>query len=168
MIAIISAAHSFVAPAVAPKRAFMAPLAPAAAAPPARRPPPASMLDPGGGGSFIADHSLLAACAIFLAVKLGLDLFSSPEAFLGELDEGAAAEGKSRGFGWLQADLRMPLPPWAELQEACHLVGTHGGKYMYLCASRDMGYDGCKQSSDFSDYYGKPVYVCSGGEVGGR
>ena len=56
----------------------------------------------------------------------------------------------------------------ALLQEACHLVGTHGGKYMYLCASRDMGYDGCKQSSDFSDYYGKPVYVCSGGEVGGR
>ena len=28
---------------------------------------------------------------------------------------------------------------WEELQEACHLVGTHNGRYVYLCATSSPG-----------------------------
>ena len=46
----------------------------------------------------------------------------------GSKDEEPRPEAKS--FGWLQADLRMPLPSWDELQESCYRIGEHQGHTM--------------------------------------
>ena len=64
-----------------------------------------------------------------------------------------------QNFGWLKADLRMPLPDLAELQGACHRIGTmhENGHTLYLCADKSPG---CQQSRDFSDHYKQPVYIC--------
>ena len=64
--------------------------------------------------------------------------------------------------------MRMPLPSWDELQNACHLLGDHNGRYMYLCSSPQADYDGCDHSEDFSGYYKKPVYVCAGNKIASR
>ena len=74
------------------------------------------------------------------------------------------------GFGWLQADMRMPLPSWEELQQACHLVGDHNGHFMYLCASpqQDSTLETCEISEDFTQYYKNTVYVCAGAKVSSR
>ena len=48
--------------------------------------------------------------------------------------EEVAAEDEPRpaakSFGWLHADMRMPLPSWEELQVACHRIGEHQGHTM--------------------------------------
>lgn len=63
-------------------------------------------------------------------------------------------------FGWLQADMRVPLPPLAELKSACHLLGVEKGRQVFLCAEPENFGGGCARSGDFSEYYGEPVYVC--------
>ena len=64
-------------------------------------------------------------------------------------------------FGWLQADMRVPLPPLAELADACHLIGTDKGEPVFLCATAQRdGFGGCARSDDFSTFYGQSVYVC--------
>ena len=66
-------------------------------------------------------------------------------------------------FGWLNADLRTPLPTLAALRESCHMVGVRDGFQMLLCtADSDRGVGACAESKDFSAYYGAPVYVCKG------
>ena len=115
-------------------------------------------LIPPDGGS---DLSLYAPIAAMAAFALGLTLAGGkPE----EVD--GKPETKTTGFGWLQADLRMPLPAWAELQEQCFLVGTWHGQSMYLCATAGgEGFSDCQVSNDFSKYYGKEVYVCAGKQL---
>lgn len=83
-----------------------------------------------------------------------------------EIEEEEPDERLDRGFGWLQADMRVPLPSLAGLREACHLVGNHNGRHMFLCASAEQdGLDGCVISADFSTHYGDTVYVCAGGSA---
>ena len=64
---------------------------------------------------------------------------------------------KLSNFGWLQADLRMPLPSWEELETACHRIGTQEGQNVYLCAHESPG---CQVSTDFTEHYCHPVYIC--------
>eukprot|EP00327_Prymnesium_parvum_P011024 CAMPEP_0184387400 /NCGR_PEP_ID=MMETSP0007-20130409/10701_1 /TAXON_ID=97485 /ORGANISM="Prymnesium parvum, Strain Texoma1" /LENGTH=141 /DNA_ID=CAMNT_0026735763 /DNA_START=71 /DNA_END=496 /DNA_ORIENTATION=+ len=69
-----------------------------------------------------------------------------------------------RPFGWIHADHRVPLPSIEELATACHLVGQHGGHEMFLCVEgQGADLNKCEPSSDFSAYYGTPVFVCQGG-----
>jgi hypothetical protein len=86
----------------------------------------------------------------------------------GELDGADKDDGKSRtDFGWLQADMRVPLPTLASLRDSCHLIGQHNGHHMYLCASpqpSDGALSNCGLSNDFTKYYGSPIYVCEGGK----
>lgn len=70
-------------------------------------------------------------------------------------------------FGWLHADLRVPLPPYEDLKNSCHLIGAgvgdHEGYQMYLCASKapsDSNLSSCELSQDFTKHYGNPVYLC--------
>jgi hypothetical protein len=68
-------------------------------------------------------------------------------------------------FGWLQADMRVPLPELTDLRESCHLIGQHDGHHMYLCGSRqpdDSALSKCAVSADFSKYYGAQVFICQG------
>jgi hypothetical protein len=119
-------------------------------------PPPELMHDVGIGHSDAALASVALAFIMTFVVAL----------FTGDA-ETEIASTKTNTFGWLQADLRMPLPPWEELKEACHLVGKHDGHYMFLCAdaSQDDGLTKCEVSSDFSLHYGRQVYVCIGGKA---
>ena len=72
----------------------------------------------------------------------------------------AAAAPKS-SFGWLQADMRVPLPSYDELRDACHAIGLDQGEQVYLCASSSgADFDDCAISDDFSEYYGESVYIC--------
>ena len=75
-------------------------------------------------------------------------------------------EDKARTeFGWLHADLRVPLPPIELLKTSCHLIGEHEGRQMYLCASEKpegIKVVSCYRSSDFSKYYDQDVYLCTG------
>jgi len=74
-----------------------------------------------------------------------------------ELQRMAGREEKLSTFGWLQADLRMPLPSWEELETACHRIGTQEGQNVYLCAHESPG---CQVSADFTEHYSHPVYIC--------
>lgn len=60
--------------------------------------------------------------------------------------------------GWLTCDMRVPLPAYADLETACHLLNTVNGARWWLCASES--YPNCLPSKDFSDYYKRPVFVC--------
>ena len=69
-------------------------------------------------------------------------------------------------FGWLHADMRVPLPPLDDLDSACHLIGQQNGHRMFLCTSKSQSEDReCDISSDFSKYYGAEVMVCRGQPV---
>jgi len=71
---------------------------------------------------------------------------------------------KRSSFGWLQADMRVPLPKYEDLQLACHLVGVDGKNQMYLCSAQSKSsFSSCDISDDFTQYYGHTVYVCTGG-----
>ena len=62
-------------------------------------------------------------------------------------------------FGWLQADLRRPLPELEQLSE--HPIGIVGGRPVFLCSEEHaLKYPKVEWSKDFSDHYGVPVYVC--------
>jgi len=61
--------------------------------------------------------------------------------------------------GWLTCDMRVPLPEYQDLLEACHLLNTLDGARWWLCATPD-DYESCQPSKDFSDYYKTSVYVC--------
>ena len=73
----------------------------------------------------------------------------------------------SKDFGWLHADMRVPLPTWEELQVSCYRVGEMDSRAIYLCGSSSgqPGLTGCEPSSDFTKHYGKPVYVCQGAMI---
>ena len=122
----------------------------------------------GGGGGEIVD-----AAIFFVAVSAGVFFLTNMVEV--EEDDGASRTPNpskpakaTDGFGWLQADMRMPLPPWEELQQACHLVGDHHGHFMYLCANPQQEYETCELSDDFSKYYKHDVYVCAGAKVSSR
>ena len=61
--------------------------------------------------------------------------------------------------GWLTCDMRVPLPDYKDLENACHLLNTINGERWWLCAEQGA-YANCAPSKDFSDYYKKPVFVC--------
>ena len=61
-------------------------------------------------------------------------------------------------FGWLQADMRVPLPSFAELEDACHRIGNQDGREVYLCATAPSAR--CQENAVFSEYYKQPVYIC--------
>ena len=63
-----------------------------------------------------------------------------------------------RDFKYLQADLRLPLPSLAELQDACHRIGTARGRTMYLCTTAPS--PGCQVNTEFSEYYKQNVWLC--------
>ena len=87
------------------------------------------------------------------------------EATLKTLDE-PEKKKTNKSFGWLEADMRVPLPTLDELRDGCHLIGHRGGKHMYLCAQPvpvgGMAVKECELSADFSDYYNAQVHVCEG------
>jgi hypothetical protein len=90
-----------------------------------------------------ATGQLVLAVAMFY---VGAVLAASPD----EEKSADTPKKNSKGFGWLQADMRVPLPPWEELEEACHLVGVYKGKHMFLCASpsQDAALSACEVSND--------------------
>ena len=64
-------------------------------------------------------------------------------------------------FGWLQADMRVPLPSLADLEVACHRVGTSMGRDVYLCAEpSNAPRASCAVSAQFSEHYDRDVYIC--------
>lgn len=65
-------------------------------------------------------------------------------------------------FGWINADMSVPLPSLGELKDACHRIGVKDGSTFYLCGQPSQEYS-CAQSPDFSEYYGETVYVCRHG-----
>ena len=79
--------------------------------------------------------------------------------------------------GWVQADLRGPLPPLEELDRlrVGRTPAASGGHTLHLCRGDEaIGYASIERSLDFSEHYGEPVYICSmeerprlsGGEAG--
>ena len=125
----------------------------------------ADLVPPDGGEGAL---SVLDAALLFITLGVAVQLFAVPESQ--ETDTADSKSSGVSGFGWLQADLRMPLPSLEELQQTCHLVGNHQGKHVFLCADagQDAELSGCAISDDFSTYYGQPVYVCAGGDAGSR
>lgn len=62
-------------------------------------------------------------------------------------------------FGWHQADLSSPLPPFAELK--AHPIGVHGGRKVVLChPEHAVDFAEVEYSAPFSAYYGERVYIC--------
>ena len=124
-------------------------------------------LPPGSGFDELTTSSTAGAAdfaVAFMIVAIALGFLLTPEE-----ESGVEDPTKARTtFGWLHADMRVPLPPLAELRQSCHPIGEYEGRLMYLCGS-DQPIDGnlteCEQSNDFSKFYGTPVYLCKGGSV---
>jgi hypothetical protein len=116
-----------------------------------------------GSGSPMADILVtLAVCGVAAKLIGG---------GLGDIDDVPAGEKadpkKSRmeKFGWVHADMRVPLPELSSLRTSCHLIGQHNGHDMYLCGSpqpQDGALSMCELSKDFSGFYGSDVWVCRG------
>ena len=131
-----------------------------------------------GGNSVVIDFIIFGIfMALFVRVAggdedKGLQRPSHPSSIS---KPGAAKERKNKiEFGWLHADLRVPLPSYEDLKTSCHLigegVGDHEGFMMYLCAS-DSPNDPvihCERSNDFSKHYEQDVYLCRGGAKAAR
>jgi len=74
-------------------------------------------------------------------------------------------------FGWLNADLRQPLPQTIDELTEAFPIGIADGRRVYLCRIQpDLVDEAHKQmaafasievSKDFSDYYGEKVYICT-------
>jgi len=59
--------------------------------------------------------------------------------------------------GWVQADLRGPLPPLEDLDKL--RVGVKGGHTLHLCRGEEaVGYASIERSLDFSEHYGASLY----------
>jgi len=65
-------------------------------------------------------------------------------------------------FGWLQRDVRLPLPKsYAELYEAP--IGARDGKTVFLCtADAALKYEAheVELSKEFTEHYGESVFIC--------
>lgn len=54
-------------------------------------------------------------------------------------------------FGWIQADLRSPLPPIEDLE--AHPIGFHGGRPVFLCSQRATSrFLHVERSADFTEH----------------
>jgi len=66
----------------------------------------------------------------------------------------------AKRFGWLNADMSVPLPTLQDLEDSCVRVGQQRGSTFYLCKQKSEGFRACEPSHDFSQYYGESVFVC--------
>ena len=91
----------------------------------------AAATDSGDGSVF--GSILFVICAV-VAFNFAQGFIKGAHAALEEEDsKDAEPRPEAKSFGWLQADLRMPLPSWEELQESCYRIGEHQGHTMYEC-----------------------------------
>jgi hypothetical protein len=69
---------------------------------------------------------------------------------------------KKSKFGWLHADLRVPLPTLEELEMGCHLIGEQDQEQVFLCTASGLenGLRSCELSDDFTKHYGVNCYIC--------
>ena len=76
-----------------------------------------------------------------------------------------AARVPTSTFGWLQADMRLPLPPLDELN-APHPIGARAGQSLFLCREElALQFAEIERSADFSRHYGedvRPPHRCHG------
>lgn len=135
-----------------------------------RQPPPMMILPP--EFSEMADPAIWETGVVtdfdFFAASVGVGfIVGFAGRVFAEVDEIDITESEvdipKADFGWLQADMRVPLPTFKELQSACHLIGSDEEHNMYLCAEEEPNLESCTASDDFSMYYGKTVFICRGG-----
>ena len=82
---------------------------------------------------------------------------------------GGESEDRVSEFGWLHADMRIPLPTLADLRLSCHLIGQHDGHRIpsgtrtgpFTCC-----HSPCFSSPRFSHHFrwspvGIDMYLCS-------
>jgi hypothetical protein len=93
----------------------------------------AAAADTGDGSVF--GSILFVICAV-VAFNFAQGFIKGAHAALEDEDSDAnAPRPEAKKFGWLQADMRMPLPSWEELQTSCYRVGEHQGHTMYACCA---------------------------------
>jgi len=115
---------------------------------------------------------------VFALVSKATSAFMEPEdplAASGEKESKVAKQEKAlatrrsaTAFGWLHADMRVPLPSLEELRQACHFIGEHENRQVYLCTTEQPdaeGLDSCELSDDFTKHYGTNIYLCRGRPV---
>ena len=108
-------------------------------------------------------HALMEAVGAYILLSGACTFAPILKRKLGAKDPALAvlASVPSSRFGWLQADLRRPLPPLEELTS--HPIGVRGGRTLYLCRACDaLRFSTVERSADFSDFYGESIYICSG------
>ena len=98
---------------------------------------------------------MAATCVAFAAAKM--TRVSSLDQKLVALKE--EKRKKMGEFGWLQRDVRIPLPTLAELEMSCHQIGMQDGMARYLCL--EPANEDCVQSTAFSEHYEQPVFICA-------
>ena len=90
----------------------------------------AAATDSGDGSVF--GSILFVLCAV-VAFNFAQGFIKGAHAALEEDATESEVRPEAKSFGWLQADLRMPLPSWEELQTSCYRIGEHQGHTMYEC-----------------------------------
>lgn len=94
--------------------------------------------------------------AITFAPIIGRKFSRTPEADAAKRLAKRLAKVPDSDFGFLQADLRLPLPVLEELE--MHPVGRRGSYELYLCRHEHAGrFLTVEKSVDFSDHFGTPT-----------
>ena len=106
----------------------------------------------GTQGAFGEGLSVL--CALAILARLGQGLLVDEDEASTETSSPTTVQP-----GWLTCDMRVPLPAYKDLETGCHLLNTINGARWWLCAAQEDKSE-CVKSQDFSEYYGRTVYVC--------
>lgn len=94
--------------------------------------------------------------AIAFAPIISRKFSRTPEADAAKRLAKRLAKVPDTSFGFLQADLRLPLPPLEELH--MHPVGRRGSYELYLCRHEHAGrFLTIERSIEFSDHFGTPA-----------
>tara|TARA_B100000780_G_scaffold226953_1_gene166183 strand:- start:250 stop:696 length:447 start_codon:yes stop_codon:yes gene_type:complete len=114
------------------------------------------MLDPG-----LVDADMIGRASVFGLCCYTVMQFVDPPSYVRHRRPAVAQpDDEALSFGWLNADMSVPLPTLQALEDSCVRVGKLRGSTFYLCKQKSEGFQACELSVDFTQHYGENVYVC--------
>mmetsp|Transcript_6562 Transcript_6562/g.16235 ORF Transcript_6562/g.16235 Transcript_6562/m.16235 type:complete len:148 (+) Transcript_6562:23-466(+) len=120
-------------------------------------PPAVAMLDPG-----LVTADMIGRASVFGLCVYTVLSYVDPPSFRRHRRPPPVPQpdAEAQQFGWLNADMSVPLPTLQDLEKSCVRVGKLRGSTFYLCKQKSEAFQACELSADFSAHYGENVYVC--------
>jgi len=110
-------------------------------------------------------HYLFNAIMTYIAIDISATAYRAGKRRMApdEYNAERLAAAPPTNFGWVQADLRGPLPPLEELVALRVGLDQRSGATLHLCRQdQAIHFHTIERSLDFTEHYGEPVFICSG------